>query len=78
MKIIRSVLKEFSTTGKSDQLNKKYFKLLILLYLAGFSSFAQQVVISGKVTDTLQTPLGYANILDIPENDNEEVAFAID
>jgi hypothetical protein len=51
-------------------------KILILL-LAGFSSYAQQVVISGKVTDTLQNSLGYANILAIPESDTESIRFAI-
>ncbi|WP_262890116.1 hypothetical protein [Gelidibacter japonicus] len=40
--------------------------LKILLLLAGFSSYAQQVKVSGKVTDTLQNPLAYANILAIP------------
>jgi len=52
-------------------------KILILLLLAGFSSYAQQVVVSGKVTDTLQKPLAYANILAIPESDTEEIRFAI-
>jgi uncharacterized lipoprotein YajG len=56
---------------------KKYFKSLILLILAGFSSYSQQITVSGKVTDTLQNPLAYANILAIPENDNEAVTFAI-
>ncbi|WP_223266342.1 carboxypeptidase-like regulatory domain-containing protein [Gelidibacter gilvus] len=54
-----------------------HIKNTILLLLAGFSSYAQQVKVSGKVTDTLQNPLAYANILAIPENDNEEVRFAI-
>lgn len=45
--------------------------------IAGFSSYAQQIKVSGKVTDTLQNPLAYANILAIPEDDNETVRFAI-
>jgi hypothetical protein len=51
--------------------------LKILLLTAVFSSSAQQVKVSGKITDTLQNPLAYANILAIPENDNEAVRFAI-
>ncbi|MCG0017406.1 carboxypeptidase-like regulatory domain-containing protein [Winogradskyella sp. E313] len=38
---------------------------------------AQQIVISGKVTDTLKNPLVYANVLAIPQNDNESVRFAV-
>lgn len=45
--------------------------------VAGFSSHAQQVKVSGKVTDSLQNPLAHANILAIPENDDESVRFAI-
>jgi len=51
--------------------------IIILLFLAGFSSSAQQIVISGKVTDSLQNPLDYANLLAVPKSDNEEVKFAI-
>lgn len=50
---------------------------LILLLLVGFSSYAQTVVVSGKVTDSINNPLSYANILAIPESDSEEVRFAI-
>lgn len=49
----------------------------ILLLLIGLSSFAQQTIIQGKVTDSLQQHLSYANILAIPKNDALEVAFAI-
>ncbi|OBX22509.1 outer membrane receptor protein involved in Fe transport [Gelidibacter algens] len=52
-------------------------KISMLLLSAGFSSYAQQIKVSGKVTDTLQNPLAYANILAIPKNDNEDVKFAI-
>ncbi|WP_240338065.1 carboxypeptidase regulatory-like domain-containing protein [Gelidibacter japonicus] len=48
-----------------------------LLFGVFFYSNAQQIKVSGKVTDTLKTPLAYANILAIPKNDNEEVRFAI-
>ncbi|MCB0461678.1 MAG: carboxypeptidase-like regulatory domain-containing protein [Flavobacteriaceae bacterium] len=35
------------------------------------------MTISGKVTDSLQTPLSYANILAIPEQEGIDIAFAI-
>ena len=38
---------------------------------------AQQIVVSGKVTDSVQNPLAFANILAIPESDTEDVKFAI-
>ena len=41
------------------------------------SIYAQQIIVSGKVTDTLLNPLRYANILAIPEANNQEVRFAI-
>lgn len=55
------------------------YTILILLLLAGFSSlsYAQQILVSGKVTDSIQTPLAYANILAIPKADNQEIKFAI-
>jgi hypothetical protein len=51
----------------------------ILLLLAGFStlSYAQQIKLSGKVTDTLQNPLPNANILAIPQADDRDIKFAI-
>ncbi|WP_282030351.1 carboxypeptidase-like regulatory domain-containing protein [Winogradskyella eximia] len=47
--------------------------------MAGFSSFinAQQIKVSGKVSDTLQNPLSYSNILAIPKADDQDVKFAI-
>lgn len=55
-----------------------FFLLKILLFfLVGFSSYAQTLTISGKVTDTLQQPLGYANILAVPKADNVTISFAI-
>jgi hypothetical protein len=55
------------------------YTILILLLLAGFSSlsYAQQILVSGKVTDSIQTPLAYANILAIPKADNQDIKFAI-
>ena len=66
--------------SKYQKINLIYLKtcLNFLFILFVNYAFSQSLVLHGKVTDTLQTPLGYANILDIPENDNEEVAFAID
>ncbi|WP_120200343.1 carboxypeptidase-like regulatory domain-containing protein [Ichthyenterobacterium magnum] len=51
--------------------------MLILLITAGFSLNAQTVIVSGKVTDTLQNPLAYANILAIPEANDQDLRFAI-
>jgi hypothetical protein len=53
------------------------FRLKILLLSAGFSSlcFAQHIQVSGKVTDSLQTPLPYANILAILQADDREVKY---
>lgn len=55
---------------------KVSFYLKILLYLAGFSTFGQ-IVVSGKLTDSIQIPLSYANILAIPQSDSEDVRFAV-
>jgi hypothetical protein len=56
----------------------KYY-LIIPLILVGFSSLshAQQILVSGKVTDSIQTPLAYANILAIPQANDQDVKFAI-
>ncbi|WP_405575048.1 carboxypeptidase-like regulatory domain-containing protein [Winogradskyella sp. Asnod2-B02-A] len=57
----------------------KLRKKIILLFLVGFFSYcnAQKIKISGKITDVIQNPLSYANILAIPKADNQEVKFAI-
>ncbi|OIQ23680.1 MAG: hypothetical protein BM549_03090 [Lacinutrix sp. MedPE-SW] len=54
----------------------KNYKILILLFLAGFSLNAQNITVSGKVQDSLSIPLDYANILAVPESDSE-LRFAI-
>ncbi len=46
------------------------------MFLGGFSLSAQNITVSGKVQDSLQTPLDYANILAVPESDSE-LRFAI-
>ncbi len=38
---------------------------------------AQQIQVTGKVTDSLQNPLGYANILAMPEADDQEVRLVV-
>lgn len=53
------------------------YLLKILLLLAGFSSYSQTITVSGKVTDSLQQSLGYANILAVPESDDISISFAI-
>ncbi|WMI68833.1 carboxypeptidase-like regulatory domain-containing protein [Mangrovimonas sp. YM274] len=63
--------------AKKLKIKYVFLNLKILLLLAGFSLHAQTVVVSGKVTDSLLQPLGYANILAIPDADNQEVRFAI-
>ncbi|MCH7525124.1 MAG: carboxypeptidase-like regulatory domain-containing protein, partial [Bacteroidetes bacterium] len=50
---------------------------MILIFLLGINSYAQQITVSGKVTDSLQNSLAYANILAIPENDIVDISFAI-
>jgi len=58
--------------------NDFYLKItFLLLTLSGFSLYGQQITVSGKVTDSLQNPLAYANILAIPESDDQDIRFAI-
>ena len=51
--------------------------LKTLLLLVGFSSYAQNILISGTVSDSLKTPLGYANILAIPTSDDQDIRYAV-
>lgn len=51
--------------------------LKVLFFLVGLSSYAQQLTLSGKVTDSLQNPLAYANILAMPETEEAAVQFAV-
>ena len=58
---------------------KKYLIVLFiktLPILVGFSLNAQNITVSGKVQDSLKTPLDYANILAVPESESE-LRFAI-
>ena len=54
-------------------------KVFLNLFFALFviSLFSQNIELKGKVTDILQVPLGSANILAVPENENVDIAFAI-
>lgn len=53
--------------------------LLSLLILSNLflSISAQSIRITGIVTDSLQNPLSYANLLAIPQSNNQDVKFAI-
>jgi len=55
----------------------KHTIISILLFLAGFSLHAQNTILHGKVTDTIQASLFNVNILAIPESEIEEIRFAI-
>ncbi|WP_218843371.1 carboxypeptidase-like regulatory domain-containing protein [Winogradskyella wichelsiae] len=48
-----------------------------VLFCYSFQTFSQQIQVKGKVTDTVQTSLPYANILAIPKSDDQDVKFAI-
>lgn len=57
---------------------KNVFTVLFLkLIFFSLSSNAQSIIVSGKVTDTIQNSLAYANILAIPESNTEYIRFAI-
>jgi hypothetical protein len=62
----------------NNNLNIKKFYSILLLTAGFFSlSHAQTTTLTGKVTDSLNNPLGYANILAIPEADKVSVSFVI-
>ncbi|PKG52053.1 hypothetical protein [Olleya sp. 1-3] len=50
---------------------------LILILTAGFSLQAQTITIKGKVLDSLQQPLQYANLLAVSVSEVCAVTFAI-
>lgn len=54
----------------------KPIKLLLLLLLSS-AVFAQNRVITGVVTDTLNKPLDYANVMAIPKSEQGKMLFAI-
>tara|TARA_R100000306_G_scaffold8101_5_gene10766 strand:- start:5227 stop:7920 length:2694 start_codon:yes stop_codon:yes gene_type:complete len=51
--------------------------LLILLTTGFFSGYAQEQSLEGKVLDTLQQPLEYANVLAIPASQELNIQFSI-
>lgn len=44
---------------------------IFLLLLAVFPVKAQNIIVFGRVKDSLQTPLDCTNILTVPESDNK-------
>lgn len=55
-----------------------YKVIFILLFQVGFFSLqAQEAVLKGIITDTLQKPLEYTNVLAIPQVDNQNIIFSI-
>lgn len=58
-------------------MNIKYIVLILLFLVRFFSLQAQEIKYTGKVVDSLQQPLVYANILAIPNSDKGELSFAI-
>ncbi|REE27806.1 carboxypeptidase-like regulatory domain-containing protein [Winogradskyella pacifica] len=55
----------------------KYFFVIFYTFILKSYCNAQQVQVQGQITDSLQKPLPYANILAIPETDDQDVKFAI-
>ncbi|MCX7551395.1 carboxypeptidase-like regulatory domain-containing protein [Xanthomarina sp. F2636L] len=49
----------------------------VVLLLSVCSAYSQNISIKGQVTDSLKSPLEYANILAIPELENKDIRFAI-
>ncbi|MBB4118476.1 hypothetical protein GGR32_000750 [Mesonia hippocampi] len=56
-----------------------YKKALVILFLlAGcFAIYGQEASLQGKVTDTLQEPIAYANLIATPLEENQNITFAI-
>ncbi len=70
---------EKNTTGKTNTIKQSINKLVFIIFVLGFHSqfHAQMTKIHGKVMDSMQSPLSYANILAIPQTDDQDVKFAI-
>ncbi len=60
-------------------MNFRYrFFLLFFFILIQFSClFSQQIQLQGTVTDSIQNPLPFANLLAVPQEDGTSMAFAI-
>jgi len=51
---------------------------LPILFLTGFLTLnGQEIALKGKIMDTLNRPLEYANVLALPESEGEAVVFSI-
>jgi hypothetical protein len=53
------------------------FILFIFGIALSFQLHPQQIIVLGKITDSIQNPLPYANILAIPQANDQDVKFAI-
>jgi hypothetical protein len=51
--------------------------LKVILLLSVCSVYSQHITINGQVTDSLNKPLEYANILAVPVLENKDIRFAI-
>ena len=60
-------------------MNKSFSKytLSILLLLTGFFTNAQIIKVTGKVTDSINNPLEYANVFAVPIDKNVNISYAI-
>jgi len=63
---------------KTERIGIDLFRATIFFLIVVINPInAQQITVSGKVTDSLYQPLAYANILAIPKTDNQDIRFAI-
>ncbi len=56
---------------------KLKYNISILLFLAGFFPLQAQIKIKGKVTDSINNPLEYANVFAVPKEKEVNIAYAI-
>lgn len=49
------------------------FSFYFFIFIVSSTIIAQNVYVSGKITDSLHNPLGHANILAIPDADEQDV-----
>lgn len=62
--------------GKPNFMNRIHTVLSLLFFLFHFSGFSQNML-KGTVTDSLQNPLPFANIIAEPQDSLNEIKFAI-
>src|SRR5699024_10981478 len=51
--------------------------LLVFLFLRFFSSFGQNIVLNGRIMDSLKNPLENTNIIATPLSNDDEMIFSI-